>query len=824
MPNFWWAIGDDEVCRVLGVKADEGLSVQEAEKRLKEVGENAYETVRGEPFWRRFLKSFFDPLVLALLGAAALSVFENPAQTFWILAIVVFMAVVSLITDSRAQKALESLKNAQRLYARVRRNGRVLTIDAREIVPGDILILNEGDKVPADARVIHAVHAQLDESLLTGESLPVHKENLILPEETVTMARKNMIFSGSFVTGGTITAVVTGTGEETEMGKIAKLVTATPETLTPLQRQLGQLGKLLLGGTVFLSLFVVGIYIFRGVPFLTALLSAVALTVAFVPEALGAILVIALALGVAQMVKDKVIIRRLPAVEALGSVGIICTDKTGTITLGKMEVTELFLPDPGKQADLLGVMRDCNNFVGPTETALRDFLESRGEAVIKAKRAAELPFNSARKFMITVHRRHGDFILKIKGAPEKVIARSRLKNKDKILENIRNWENQGFRVLAFGQKTADHLPQDLEKETGFEFLGAAVLSDPPRKEVRRTVEELVAAGVSPKIITGDSPNVALSIARQVGILPDSAGLSEVVAGEEIKGMDIMRIRNASVFARVDPEDKLKIIRALQTSGYLVAMTGDGVNDAPGIVAADIGIAMGGGTDLTKEVADVILTGSYEALASAVRIGRLILHRVRLYLHAILSTNGAEVGIFVAAVLFNLPMPLTAVQLLVINLLGDSWLSMALVAEPPEPDLLRQAPRRKEEAIISPAMWFSILFQSGVTTALMTAVLAATGLSSAIFILFMAQKIIRSAVTARSFKRHVWEYGFFSNKWSLLAAAISGLVTILAVYVFPLGMKPVSGELLIILLGLGVVPAVLEEVLKFFRARYAFLRI
>lgn len=819
MENCWWGISASQVCGVFGVDINVGLSTSEAQKRLQKHGPNVYSQNRGLPFWRRLLLSIANPYVLILLFAAFIALFEDPAQTFWILAIVVFMIVVSLFMDNRAQKALSFLKTMQRFTARVRRDGEIKIIEVKDVVPGDVIVLSEGDRVPADARIIFERHAQTDESVLTGESLSVDKEENIIDQNLPLIERRNMLFAGTYLTGGEARAVVVATGSQSEMGKIASLVVSTEEQPTPLQKQLDTVGRTLAVGTAAVCTIVVVIYLVRGESLITAITSAVALAVAFVPEALGAIMVIALAFGVKEMVAQKVIVRKLSAVEALGSVGIICTDKTGTITLGKMEVVDLFVAKGQNEKDLLGVMRDCNNFHGPTELALKNYLEKVSFSSEKTPVVDSLPFNSTRKFMVTVHKTGTKFVLKIKGAPEKVIAKSVIKNKEETLKKIKDWEREGYRVLAFGQKITGKKPGDLEWEYGFEFLGAVAISDPPREEVFHTVQELIAAGVSPRIITGDSPQVAQTIAGKVGIV------GEMVLGEELENLDIVRVRNASIFARVDPEDKLKIIRSLQQSGYLVAMAGDGVNDAPGIVAADVGIAMGTGTDLSREVADIVLTGSYEAIAAAVKTGRLIVHRIKLYLHALFSTNVAEVGIIIVALILNWPVPLTAVQLLVINLLTDSWLVMALVAERGDKeDLLSSPPRKADDHIVGRAMWFSIIFQGGLATLILAVSFAFTWSSTVIFVELMMILVLRCTFTARSFKKHIWELGWFSNKWSLLGAAMSVFITVLAVTVLPLGLQPLSWEMLGFLLLLALFPPIVEEGLKFLRRQYAIFRI
>ncbi|MDO8515606.1 MAG: cation-translocating P-type ATPase [bacterium] len=800
----WWA---------MKAPKSEGLTTEEVEKARLQHGPNSFPTARATPIYKQIIEAFTDPLELLLLGAGFISLFVGEATNFiWILAIVIFMAAIKLITDFQAQKALSHLKKFQEVYCRVIRDGLQITVPVGELVPGDLLFLSEGDQVGADARIIREVGAYTNDLVLSGESLPVKKTAEIMPEDTVLAERKNMVYRGTFVTGGTIHAVVMATGINTEMGKIARDVTSAEVNLTPLQIQLEKLGKNISIITIILCLLIISIYIWRGMPLISALITAVSLAIAFIPEALGAIMVVALALGVKEMVKEKAVVKKLHAAEALGSVSVICTDKTGTITLGQMKATHVWTVDDTKETynKILEVILDCNNFIGPTEKALAELLVNNKPH----ERVSEIPFSSAHKFMQTVVKINGKLITNIKGAPEVVF--NKCKNADKkILAKAHEFEEKGYRVLGFAQNGT--------------FLGLVALSDPPRPEVFSTVENLIAAGIDPKMITGDSPVIALTIAKQTGIVDEKATMSDVLFGHDLQNVLYLaqngdvpsqrKIFETAVFARVEPKDKVVIIKVLQMQGLMVAMTGDGINDCPGLVAADIGVAVGTGTDLAKDVADVVLLGAYEAILGAVRMGRLILHRARLYIHALLSTNGAEVGIFMFAAVLGLPMPLTAVQLLVINLLGDSWLSMALAVEPAQKDLMRHPPRKATDGVITGYMWFSIGLQSLVATILIAGAFYVTRSSTVVFLLFMTQKIIRSAFTARSFTRTIWELGFFTNKWSLAAAALSAAIAGIAVYFPPLGMKPVTIDLLLIILGLGLIPAITEESVKIIRKHY-----
>jgi len=880
----WW--GYDESLALANLKVDKlvGLSDQEVAARCAQYGLNSLPEEEPESVWQSLIEAFTDPLALILTLAAALSAViglvegktQELQQAAWIMGIVIFMTLVSYFTDRSASNELAKLKDLQKVFARIIRGGKQIQVESKEIVPGDVMFLTQGSRVPADARIVEAVNATVNEALLTGEPFDVSKDSAPLPGDTPLSKRANMVYAGTFVTGGNITAVATGTGVKTELGKIWEELRTTEDSQTPLQRQLEQLGKMLLIGTLVVCVLVVLIYIvFQQYPILDALVVAVALAIAFIPEALGAIITIALALGVREMVQKKAIIRQLHAAEGLGSVSVICTDKTGTVTYGKMTATHLWNFDAGEVrlvdfkpggmgfTELLDIVRYANNLADPSEMALAKLAETAGMAITaeeRASREAEIPFNSSRKMMSTVNvNARGQRMLHTKGAPDRLLARCtyvvkdgkqiRLTDEDRqtIEDQERNYEREGYRVLAFANRvlTPDMRQVTDAYENDLTFVGLVALSDPARPEVHMTVEQLKKAGITAKMITGDSPVTALSIARDVGLVPKNATQDAVLEGVEIQAMaengvdgmaqeDVDRIARTNVFARVTPSDKVTIVKALQRSGALVAMTGDGVNDAPSLKAANIGIAMESGTDLAKDVSDVVLTGTYEAIASAVQVGRTILYRARLYIHALLSTNASEVLTFVIAALAGWPVPLTAIQLLVINLLGDSWLSIALATEKPEANVMNKPPRPANEGVITRYMWFSIGVQSVVATFVMAMAFLiarnetrAMGLAdtsaqalaiqqTAIFIAFMVQKILRSAFTARSLNFNLWEIGLFSNKWSLYAAVITVVIALAAIYLIPVGMTPVPAAILPTLFGLGLLPPVVEEAIKFIR--------
>lgn len=834
-----WARTVEQVLLAFNTSS-KGLTEKEAKKRLVKNGPNALPEEQEEGVWSALKDAFTDPLALVLSGAAILSAvigfingeMQNINQAILIEGIVVFMALVGFYTDRQANRSLEKLKELQKTFARVIRNGRTTEIESRDLVVGDVIFLKEGDKVPADARIISAVRAEANEALLTGESIPYTKSTELVEEKTVLAHRRCMIYSGSYIESGNITAIVTATALDTEIGKIWTELNAAEETQTPLQQQLDVLGKALLWGTLIVCLAVILIFIWRGENILNALIVAVSLAIAFIPEALGAVITIALALGVREMVGKKAIIKKLRAAEGLGSVSVICTDKTGTITLGQMKVVGVYAF--GVPNDLLTTMFCCNNQADASEKALMEYAQKSLKN--KNNRIHEIPFSSERKMMSVVCKEGKQAVLYTKGAPERILERCVLTKREKnlILKRITEWEEKGYRVMGFAGKSLKEKWVESHLEENLTFIGLAALADPARAEVKETVKILKKAGIMPVMITGDSPVTALAIAKEVGILSQSASMEDVLTGSDLdRAFEwpevTSRVIITRVFARTTPAHKIAIVRAYQQSGKLVAMSGDGVNDAPSIKQADVGIAMASGTEITKETADVILTGSYEAIASAVEIGRVILQRTRLYTHALLSTNGAEVLIFLVAAIAGWPVPLTAVQLLVINLLGDSWLSIALATEKPEKNIMQKPPRAASDSIITKYMYFSIGLQSVVTTIVLalgylvaSKFALANGYASVqtimlqqsvIFAVFIVQKVLRSAFTARSLDFNLWQIGFFSNPWSLAAAALTIVLGLGALYIPFFGMMPVPSALWVTVLALGVIPAAVEEIVK-----------
>ncbi|MEM0333639.1 MAG: cation-translocating P-type ATPase, partial [Candidatus Aenigmatarchaeota archaeon] len=740
----------------------EGLTEEEARERLKIYGYNEFvEKKRKSPI-ALFLKQFVNFLVVILLIASGISIlFGELIDFFTIFLIVVLSGILGFIQEYKAEEALEALKKIAAPMATVVRNALEKRIPVREIVPGDIIIVSAGDKVPADCRIIEAINLQVDESPLTGESTPVEKITTSLPENTPLGDRKNMLFYGTVVTYGRGKGVVVATGMQTEFGKIASLLQEVEERKTPLQKDLDRTSKTLGLYILILCGIISTVGFLKGYPFWQMLMWGVALAVAVIPEALPAVVTISLALGVKRMVKRKALIIKLPAVETLGSVSVICSDKTGTLTKNEMTVTKIWLnnifvevtgtgyvpegeflidgkPISEKNENLMFLLKIgvlCNDasmifeenrwkIVGdPTEGALivagakakllKDTLSS------SYPRVAEIPFTSERKRMTTVHiTSDKKKLVFCKGAPEVILSlceyilennqekRLTESDKEKIHQVVVEMAKEGLRVMGLAYKV---LKEDISNiseekiEKGLTLVGLVGMIDPPREEAKIAVKVCKSAGIKPVMITGDHKITAMAIAKELGILSEK---EKALSGEELEKISEKEleaeVEMISVYARVSPEHKLKIVKAFQSKNHIVAMTGDGINDAPALKAADIGIAMGiTGTDVAKEASDMILLDdNFATIVSAVKEGRTIFANIRKYLIYLLTGNVGTVVGLTLALLAGLPLPLVAVQILYINLLMDGAPAVALGLEPPEPGIMNKPPRNPKEGIFN----------------------------------------------------------------------------------------------------------------------------
>jgi len=727
----------------------EGLTVAGAEKSLQIHGPNELISKKKINPIKIFLEQFHSFVVYILIAALVISIFLGEKIDAIVIGVIVILnSIFGFVQEYKAEKSIEALKKLASLKATVIRDGKEKEIDAKQLVPGDIIVLETGDKIPADSRLIEIVELQTQEAALTGESLPVKKDLKILPVKTPLAEKFNMIFSGTIVTSGKGKAIVTGTGMNSEIGKIAKLIEEAEEGLTPLQIKLNQLGKwlgiatILIAGVVFLG------GVLKGGSYIEFFIIAVSLAVAAIPEGLPAVVTIGLAIGVQKMIKKNALIRKLPSVETLGSTTVICTDKTGTLTKNEMTVKKIYSNNKiidvtgsgyeikgeffhnnkkinPKEISLLlniGILNndaafDNKNVIGdPTEAALIVSAAKAGfnKAEIQKQhpRKDEILFTSERKIMTTMHNIDGENFAYVKGAPEVVLSKCNFikengkvkklteKRKNEILEINEKFANNALRVLGFAYKTV------LDKkraEKNLIFVGLQGMMDPPRAEVKEAIKKCKRAGIKVVVITGDNEVTAKAVAHAIGI-----------EGESLTGKDLeklneteleKRVEEISIYARVNPEHKTKIVAALKKEGHIVAMTGDGVNDAPALKNADIGISMGiTGTDVAKEASDMILTDdNFASIVNAVEEGRGIYDNIKKFVEYLLSSNLGEVLTIFIAIMIGLPLPLIAIMILWINLVTDGLPALALSVDPEDPDIMERKPRDKNERIISNAI-------------------------------------------------------------------------------------------------------------------------
>lgn len=738
---------------------EDGLTDKEAESRLIEYGENKLNEKKKKSLALRFFEQFKDVMIIILLIAAVISfvvacVGDDPMEFIepaLIVLIVILNAVLGLVQENKAEKALDALKNMSAPHARVIRGGTEHVISASRVVPGDIIRLEAGDFVPADARLTESANLKTDESALTGESLPADKDaDVIVASDAPIGDRDNYIFSGCAVTSGTATAVVTGTGMDTQMGRIAGLLAGEKESKTPLQKKLTKLGKYL--GIVALAacavVFIVGLA--AGIDVMEMFMTAVSLAVSAIPEGLPAIVTVVLSLGVTRMVKKNAIIRRLPAVETLGSASVICSDKTGTLTQNRMTIVHTYVEGEGgadfapaassekvKQMLKLGALC-CNGSVNfedgrevhigdPTETAIIMAAHRLGmekdSLFDKYPRLEELPFDSVRKLMTTINEVDGEHIVIVKGAFDVLAERCVSGDTELARKACDEMSAQALRVLAFAYKKIDKVPEELvpeQLENKLTFLGLVGMIDPPREEVKDSVRVCREAGIKPVMITGDHVVTATAIAKQLGIFEEG---DRAVTGAELDKMSEeeldKNVEHISVYARVSPENKIRIVKAWQKRGKVVSMTGDGVNDAPALKAADIGCAMGiTGTDVAKGAADMTLTDdNFSTIVDAVKEGRSIYDNIKKVVGFLLGTNISEIIVVFLAMIIWQKSPFISIQLLWINLITDSLPAIALGMEKAEKDIMQKPPRPKTEGLFAHGYWLRIIVQGCMFAAL-----------------------------------------------------------------------------------------------------------
>lgn len=868
---MWYTLSTKEVEKQMQTNIEFGLNEKQVEDKQNKFGLNKLEEKKKESIVIKFIKQFNDFMIIILIIASIISAVvarlegsNDYFDSIIIIAIVVFNAIMGLVQEAKAEKSLEALKKMTAPTCRVKRNGKISTIKSEQIVPGDIVLLEAGNYVPADCRLISSSNLKIEESSLTGETVPVLKEaNSILKEKTALGDMVNMAFSTTIVVNGHGEAIVTDIGMNTKVGKIAKMIITNEAPETPIQKKLGEVGKSLgiacLG--ICLLIFVIGLL--KKIEPIEMFMTSVGLAVAAIPEGLPAIVTIMLSIGVTKMAKKNSIIRKLPAVETLGSSSVICSDKTGTLTQNKMQVTKIANIN-GETNDkeyikwLMGMATMCTDveiskengkmeLTGePTEKAIvskaLDEGQNKNELYNVMKRVKDIPFDSSRKMMTTIHKMPNGYRVITKGAPDVLLKRCNKVydngnvttldySKTKLIENQNNkMADEALRVLAIAYLDIPNLPSKIDTETvekNLIFIGLIGMIDPPREGVKEAVATCKKAGIKTVMITGDHIITAKAIAKDLGIL---RGSDLAVTGEELDKIpqSILQknIMNYSVFARVTPEHKVRIVKAYQSTGAVVAMTGDGVNDAPALKNADIGIAMGkNGTDVAKNAADMVLTDdNFVTIVEAVKQGRNIFDNIKKAVHFLIATNIGEIVTIFLGLVLGLKSPLLAIQLLWINLVTDSLPAIALGLEKPEADIMDKKPRDSRKGIFADGLWQRIITE-GTMLGILTLVAFSVGNylydievgRTMAFVSLGLLELVHS-FNIKS-EESIFKVGLFENKY-LLGAFILGALLQIVVVVIPsvaevFKLVPLTQVQWMYTFGISILPLVIMEIQKVF---------
>ena len=830
---MWHSIELKEIQRKLKTNIYEGLSEEEAKKRKEKYGENKLQEQKKDSVLKRFIKQFNDFMIIILIIAAIISAVVAKMQgsndyidSVIIIAIVVLNSIMGVIQEAKAEKSLEALKKMSAPVTKVKRNGKVTIIKGNDVVPGDIVILEAGNYVPADCRLINSYNLKIEESSLTGETIPVLKEaNVMLPENASLGDMINMAFATTIVVNGHAEAIVTETGMNTNVGKIAKMIITDEAPETPIQRKLGEVGKTLGIGCLIICAFIFAIGLLKKIEPVEMFMTSVGLAVAAIPEGLPAIVTIMLSIGVTKMAKKNSIIRKLPAVETLGSSSVICSDKTGTLTQNKMLVTKIM----DTKGESLNSMADFILQLGTmctdveinvennikeasgeaTEVAIANCAllhnQDKNELYKRMQRVNEISFDSDRKMMTTIHKVSGKYRVITKGAPDVLLKRCTKcyengmiinfdNNKIKKIEDYNNsMADNALRVIAIAYKDYDMLPNQIDSNTienNLVFVGLVGMIDPPREGVKDAVAICKRAGIKTVMITGDHIATAKAIAKELGILKGSDIAITGAELDKISQKELEKnIMNYSVFARVTPEHKVRIVKAFRSTKAVVAMTGDGVNDAPALKNADIGIAMGkNGTDVAKNASDMILTDdNFVTIVEAVKQGRNIFENIKKAVHFLIATNIGEIVTIFMGLLMGIKSPLLAIQLLWVNLVTDSLPAIALGLEPPEKDIMSKKPRDSKKSIFADGLWNKI-FIEGIMLGMLTLISFSIGNSiygievgrTMAFVSLGLLELIHSFNIKSD--ESIFKVGIFENKYLIGAFIIGSLLQILVVII------------------------------------------
>ena len=865
----WHVLNVGKTLEQFQVDIEHGLSSDTVSARLISDGYNEITEQARHSVLKIVVRQFSDFMILILIAAAIISgIIGSPQDAIAILIIVLLNALVGASQEYRAEHAIAALKVMAAPEARVLRNSQEITISAREVVVGDLVYLEAGNVVPADLRLIEVENLEIEEAALTGESLAVSKSTELIPDVGAPLGdRHNMAYKGTQVTRGRALGVTIAIGMATELGRIASLLQQQRSVKTPLQERLTRFGQRLAVIILAICALIFSVGLLLGEPFMLMFLTAVSLAVAAIPEALPAVITVSLAIGARKMSRQRALVRNLPAVETLGSVTFICADKTGTLTQNKMQLEQLivgeheystFPPDAKGYLfwDLIGKALALNNDIrpvattdahihlagDPTELAL--YLAAQENGFDKAEleqslpRIAELPFDSVRKRMTTLHKSDSDQLIAFtKGAPESILPLciqqsttngEQQLDQDALLKYANDLAERGYRVMALAFRYFSELPEPLNEETvenDLILLGLVALLDPPREEAGDAVQECFSAGIAPVMITGDHPGTALSIATRLDMVPDN---NTVITGSELAQMELedfkRQVEEVRVYARVNPQQKTKIVQALQDKGQFVAMTGDGVNDAPALKAANIGIAMGKkGTDVAREASDmVLLDDNFATIVAAVREGRRVFDNIRKFIKYTMTSNSGEIWTLFLAPLFGMPIPLLPIHILWINLVTDGLPGLALSAEPAERGIMQRPPRPPDESIFAGGMWQHMLWVGlliGGLSILSMAWAIETGKDNWQTIIFTVLTFsqLMHAIVIRSESQSIFTLGLFSNLYLLGAVALTVLLQLAVIYLPFLNVifktAPLSALELLVCFALPVVVFVAVEIEK-----------